>query len=151
MDTRAKERENNKALGILCISHLLGIALAVLKVFCITDITLCLILLHHINLVKERVRERSAIAVDVVIIETWINVEIKKTRRDQVHLYLVGFILSSTLQSMMLPEHAAKCKQAGNGVDTKENIFVFPWQIFYYMPPCCRVQVMSELMARRRL
>lgn len=70
MDTRAKERENNKALGILCISRLLGIALAVLKVVCITDITLCLILLHHINLVKERVRERSAIAVDVVIIET---------------------------------------------------------------------------------
>lgn len=44
--------------------------MAVLKVVCITDITLCLILLHHINLVKERVRERSAIAVDVVIIET---------------------------------------------------------------------------------
>lgn len=67
MDTRAKESENNEALGILCISHLLGIALAVLKVVCITDITLCLILLQHLNLVKERVREHSAIFVDVII------------------------------------------------------------------------------------
>lgn len=43
----------------------------------------------------------------------------QRLRKQLNHLYLVSYILRSALQITVLPEHAAKYKQSGKGVDIK--------------------------------